>query len=225
MKILFEDNHIIVIEKPIGVPSQSDLNKTKSITDMLSEHLKSKGEESKIYVLHRLDRNVGGVMVYAKTKLAASEISKQIQSGIFQKEYLAVIHSKPETDEGVLEDLLFKDSSKNKTFVVKRVRKGVKKAKLSYKLLESIESEYGELSLIRVHLYTGRTHQIRVQFASRKMPLFGDVKYGSKDNNEKIGLYSCSISFVHPQSKKEMSFERMPTDTPFDRFTKSTNEY
>ena len=225
MKILFEDKHIIVIEKPIGIPSQADLNKTKSVADMLSEYFGSRGEENEVYVLHRLDRNVGGVMVYAKTKFAASELSKQIQNGIFQKEYLAVIHSKPENDEGALEDLLFKDSSKNKTFVVKRVRKGVKKAKLSYKLLESIESEYGELSLVRVHLYTGRTHQIRVQFASRKMPLFGDVKYGAKDNNEKIGLYSCSISFAHPLSERPMTFELMPVDMPFNLFRKQTDDY
>ena len=156
-----------------------------------------------IFTLHRLDKNVGGVMIYSRTKASATRFSKLIQDGLLVKEYVALVHGTP-PEEGELTDLLWKDSSKNKVFVVKRERKGVKKAKLSYRLLRS-----GEQSLVRVRLYTGRSHQIRVQFASRGFPLVGDHKYGSRDEATAPMLYSCCLTF--PYGGKEQTFESLPS--------------
>ena len=133
-------------------------------------------------------------MVYAKTQKMAAIISKKIQNNELQKEYLAVIHGIPEKESGIYEDLLFRDTSKNKSYVVKRMRKGVKSAQLEYSLLETKKIDDGKvLSLVKIKLYTGRTHQIRVQFASRGTPLYGDGKYGGKDNGKILGLWSNSI--------------------------------
>ncbi len=207
MKILYEDRDIIVIEKPVGILSQDDGKGSENCESLLNEYIVSKGERGCVYLIHRLDRNVGGVMVFARNKMAAASLSTQMQNKTFIKEYRALIHSRPENDEGIMEDLLFKDSRKNKTFVVNRMRKGVREAKLSYKVLETKDSPYGEVSLVHIRLYTGRTHQIRVQFASRKMPLVGDGKYGGSDNGAKIGLWSYRLTFVHPGTKEEVSFE------------------
>ena len=207
MKILYEDKDIIVIDKPVGILSQSDGKGSENCEDKLNGYIKDKGEKGSVHLIHRLDRNVGGVMVFAKNRTAAASLSAQIQNKTFIKEYRALVHSKPEENEGIFEDLLFKDSRKNKTFVVNRMRKGVKDAKLSYKVLETCDSKYGEVSLVHIRLYTGRTHQIRVQFASRKMPLVGDGKYGGSDNGADIGLHSCRLTFVHPFTKKEVVFE------------------
>ena len=201
MKILFEDDSIIVCIKPVGIQSQSDSTGKESMITILSEH--TGGE---IFPLHRLDRDVGGVMVYAKTKFAAAGISKEIQAHNFKKEYLALVHGKPLEQSGEMKDLLFKDSRKNKSFVVDRMRKGVKEALLSY---EVITSENG-FSVVRVLLHTGRTHQIRVQFASRKMPLAGDRKYGGKDAFNEIGLWSYLISFTHPKTGEKLIFTAPP---------------
>ena len=217
MEILFEDRDIIVVCKDTGILSQRDESGNVNLQDMISDYLSEKGEKGETFVLHRLDRNVGGVMVYAKNKRSAAQLSGQIQKRVFMKEYLAVIHSKPEQSEGVFEDLLFKDSKKNKSYVVTRARKGVKDAKLSYKLLGTRESEYGEISLVRVLLHTGRTHQIRVQCSSRKMPLVGDGKYGGSDKCESIGLWSCSVSFIHPSTGEKVTFEKIP-DIPLFTF-------
>ena len=217
MDILYDDNQLTVAVKPVGILSQGDGENTKSFADEIGSYLKEKGERGEVFVLHRLDRAVGGVMVYAKTRYAASEISKQIVNGDFKKEYEAVVHGKPESVSGEFEDLLFKDSRKNKSFVVRRMRKGVKQARLAYETLETKDSAFGEVSLVRVRLYTGRTHQIRVQFSSRKMPLVGDGKYGGSDNCN-IGLWSYSVEFTHPKSGERMKFERKPTEKPFDIF-------
>ena len=152
--------------------------------------------------MHRLDLNVGGVMVYARNKFSAAQLSKVIQEGNMIKEYVAMVHGQPE-NTGILEDLLWKDSKKNKVFVVKRIRNGVKKAKLEYKVLKADEH-----SLIHVRLYTGRSHQIRVQFSSRGYPLVGDHKYGSKDKRTEPMLFSCRITF--PYKKETVSFEKYP---------------
>lgn len=217
MEILFEDNMIVVAVKPVGALSQGDGGQIKSFADEIGSYLKEKGERGEVYVLHRLDRAVGGVMVYAKTRYSASELSRQIACGEFKKEYEAVVHGCPENESGIFEDLLFKDSRKNKSFVVGRMRKGVKPAKLSYETLETKGSAFGEVSLVRVRLFTGRTHQIRVQFSSRKMPLVGDGKYGGSDNCD-IGLWSYSIELTHPKSGERMKFEKKPTNRPFDIF-------
>ena len=159
-----------------------------------------------IYCVHRLDRAVGGVMVYARTTAAAAGLSRQIAARQFHKEYLAVVQGCPTEDRAILRDLLFWDRTKNKSFVVKRQRGGVKDAELEYSLLEALQ----ELSLLRVHLHTGRTHQIRVQFSSRAMPLVGDVKYGSRYRDCALALWSHALGFRHPATGKAMSFSAMP---------------
>ena len=155
-----------------------------------------------IYTLHRLDQNVGGVMVYAKNKKTAAAFSKLIQDGQLIKEYVALVHGTP-PEEGDLQDLLFKDSRKNKVFVVKKQRAGVKAARLTYKRIRA-----GESSLVRIRLYTGRSHQIRVQFSSRGFPLVGDHKYGSKAQETAPMLYSCCLTF--PYKGQQMRIESLP---------------
>lgn len=200
--ILFENKDFVVCIKPVGICSQSD--KSNDMVKLLKEQT-----GADIFPVHRLDTAVGGTMVFAKNSKTAAQLSKQIADGSFQKRYLAVITGKPETDNGILKDLLFKDSSKNKTFVVKRERRGVKKASLEYEVLASNNS----FSLVRILLHTGRTHQIRVQFASRKMPLVGDGKYGSKDNGCSVALWSNEVSFVYNSDK--MSFLSEPEKTAY----------
>ena len=191
MEILYSDKNIIVCIKPVGLDSE------KQVPDLLKNEL---GGE--IFTLHRLDLNVGGVMVYARNKQTASTLSKSIQDGSMIKEYMATVHGTP-PESGDWEDLLFKDSRKNKVFVVKRQRNGVKKARLEF-----IRLSEGETSVVRIRLHTGRSHQIRVQFSSRGYPLVGDHKYGSRDKRTSPMLYSCKITF--PYQGKNISFESMP---------------
>ena len=192
MNVIYSDTNIIVIEKPIGLDSEHQV----------PEELK-KNFEGDIYTLHRLDTNVSGVMVYARNKHTAATLSKVIQENKMIKEYKAMVHGIID-EQGILQDLLFKDSRKNKVFVVKKERKGVKKASLEYKRLSIQENT----SLVHIKLHTGRSHQIRVQFSSRGFPLVGDHKYGSKDKKEVPMLYSYKITF--PYKGKEISFESNP---------------
>ena len=192
MEILFSDPQIVVCVKPVGMDSEQE------VPAALRQQL---GGE--VFTLHRLDKNVGGVMLYGRTKSAAAKFSKLIQDGLLVKEYVALVHGTP-PEEGDLTDLLWKDSSKSKVFVVKRERKGVKKARLTYRLLQP-----GEHSLVRIRLYTGRSHQIRVQFASRGFPLVGDHKYGSRDEAAAPMLFSCCLTF--PYGGKEQRFEALPS--------------
>jgi len=182
IKILYEDTNVVFCIKPAGVTSEEEM--TLKLKNQLN---------SEIYALHRLDKPVSGVMLYAKTKKAAADISKKIASNDdFKKEYLVVCEGEFSESDGTMEDLLFKDSSKNKSFVVKRERKGVKKAVLTYKVIKKGIFNEKICSLVLVELQTGRSHQIRVQFASRRHPLLGDKKYGSSENCP-IGLYSHRI--------------------------------
>ena len=183
LEILYQDNSLVFIVKPSGISSEEETVK------LLKEQL-----NSEIYPLHRLDKPVSGVMVYAKTKNAAARMSEKISSQKdFIKEYLVVCEGEFSENEGEMHDLLFKDSSKNKSFVVKRERKGVKKASLSYKVIQKGFFNERPCTLLSVKLHTGRSHQIRVQFASRKHPLFGDGKYGSREKCP-IGLFSHRIT-------------------------------
>ncbi len=182
--ILFENGELVACVKPVGVPSQKD-----GAEDTVSLLTKLCGK--KVYPIHRLDTAVGGAMVFAKSPAAAAKLSGLIADGKFIKEYLAVAEGVPEPATGRFEDLLFKDSRKNKSFVVKRERRGVRKAFLDY----SVVAENDGRSLVHIRLGTGRSHQIRVQFASRKMPLCGDGKYGSRDNGCTVALWSESVSF------------------------------
>ena len=201
MDILFQDNEIIVCVKPAGTLSQSGKNGETDMTKILS------GETgTPIYVVHRLDKNVGGVMVFAKTSFSAASLSAQIAKRSFVKEYLAVVHGTPESESATLEDLLFKDAKTNKTFVVDRKRKGVRESKLEYKSVRSVTLDGETVTIIRIRLYTGRSHQIRAQFASRKHPLVGDARYGAKDGLNKPALWSCRLVFTHPKSGEQLEF-------------------
>ena len=191
MDIIFSDKHIVVCIKPVGLDAEHQ------VPEALQERL---GGE--IFPIHRLDKNVGGVMVFARTKDAAAKLSKAVQEGTMVKEYVAMVHgTPPELDDWT--DLLWRDSSKNKVFIVKRERKGVKKARLEFRRLSQ-----GETSLVRIRLHTGRSHQIRVQFASRGFPLVGDHKYGSRDEATAPMLFSCCLSF--PWKGQLQRFERLP---------------
>lgn len=196
MRVLYSDDYIVVCIKPTGMLSQADSNGEKSMITELSDMF-----GCEIFPLHRLDKGVSGIMVYAKTKFAASVLSRDIAEHDFKKEYLAVVSGLPD-EKGEMVDLLFKDSRKNKSFIVKSMRKGVKSAKLEYERMKTD----GQKSLVRVLLHTGRTHQIRVQFASRKMPLLGDKKYGGDASYNNIALLSYRLTFKHPKTKEELSF-------------------
>jgi 23S rRNA pseudouridine1911/1915/1917 synthase len=191
MTILHHDREIVVCIKPVGLDSE------QQVPAQLKEQL---GGE--IFPIHRLDLNVGGVMVYARTKQAAATLSKAVQDGAMVKEYVAMVHGQP-PEYGDWEDLLWKDSKKNKVFVVKRQRAGVKKARLEFKRLTE-----GQTSLVHIRLHTGRSHQIRVQFSSRGFPLVGDHKYGSRDERTEPMLFSCRIRF--PYGGETRIFEKFP---------------
>lgn len=191
MEFLYSDKQIAVIVKPLGLDSEHDV--PAAIMEALG------GE---VYPIHRLDKNVGGVMVYARTKQAAAALSKAVQEGTMVKEYVALVHGTPPLS-GDWTDLLFKDSSRNKVFVVKRERKGVKKARLEF-----IRLTEADPSLVRIRLHTGRSHQIRVQFSSRGFPLVGDHKYGSRYETAGPMLFSCKLTF--PLGKQTLEFEKLP---------------
>lgn len=195
--IIFEDKELVVCLKPKGVLSQIGKEGQKNMIDMLSAEC-----GCEIYPVHRLDKEVGGIMVYAKTKSAAGNLSAQVSERVMEKHYIATTEKSTLPSEGTMEDLLYFDKGKNKSFVVKKERRGVKKAILEYKEISSDETT----TSFRVRLLTGRTHQIRVQFASRKHPLIGDRRYGSKIDGE-IGLVSCFIGFKHPETGEWMEFE------------------
>jgi len=188
VELIYSDKHIAVCVKPVGLDSEHELPR------LLAERL-----GGDIFPVHRLDLNVGGLMVYARTKAAAARLSQAIAEGQMVKEYVALVHGAvPES--GDWEDLLFKDSRKNKVFVVQKERKGVKKARLEFVHLGG--------GLVRIRLHTGRSHQIRVQFASRGFPLLGDHKYGARDSEKAPRLFSCCLRFPH--DGREQVFEAFP---------------
>ena len=197
IEILQETKTSVVCVKPVGIAAQG--TDPQALPQLLAAQL-----GCEVYPVHRLDQTVGGVMVYAKTAKEAARLTQSMGEGGMQKTYLAVLTGCPEETSGTLEDLLFHDRVKNKTYVVRRPRGGVKKAVLSYEILAEAEG----LSLARVRLQTGRTHQIRVQFASRGFPLLGDGKYGSRIKGD-IALQSARLRFIHPDTGKEMDF-RLP---------------
>lgn len=191
MEFLHTDREIAVILKPVGMDSEQEI--PAAIAAAIG------GE---VFPVHRLDKNVGGCMVYARTRRAAAALSRAVQDGTMKKEYVALVHGAvPES--GDWEDLLWKDSAKNKVFVVKRERRGVKSARLEFTRLRA-----GAPALVRILLHTGRSHQIRVQFASRGFPLLGDHKYGARDEFSAPMLYSCALTF--PMNGQTLHFEAMP---------------
>ena len=180
MKILYEDKYMLVCEKPVGVESQISNKNKADMPTLLSQYRRERGENSYIGVVHRLDTATGGVMIYSKREDMTGKLSALVQSADYEKTYLAVAHGTPEETSGEMRDLLFHDKMKNKSFVCSKKRSGVKAAILNYRVLGTAEREDGDpISLLEIKLITGRTHQIRVQLASRKMPLVGDGKYHS----------------------------------------------
>lgn len=196
IEILYADRDLAVCIKPVGADSEKDM------PGLLSAQLGAK----EAYCVHRLDKAVGGAMVYALNKKAAAALSAQIAAQRMKKEYLAIVQGRPQKESGLLRDLLFRDKAKNKSYVVKRRRAGVKDAELEYECLEILP----DMSLLHITLHTGRSHQIRVQFSSHKLPLVGDVKYGSRYRDCPISLWSMALSFAHPATGGAMHFEALP---------------
>ncbi len=203
VRLFYLDNDVVVCTKPAGVLSESG---------GMPELLNSQIGWGETRCVHRLDMAVGGVMVYARSKEAAAKLSSSLAGHELGKRYLAVVQGRPERDEDTLKDLLYHDSTTNKTYVVKRQRRGVKEAELRYRRLQTQSATEGEISLLRVELVTGRSHQIRVQFASRKLPLVGDSRYGSSYRSSGIALWCEQLSFPHPKSGEMMTFTCPPPD-------------
>lgn len=212
MQVLFESEELAVCVKPVGVSSQGEDPGT--MPQLLVGQL-----GGQIFPVHRLDTQTGGIMVYARTQQAAAQLSGCIQKSLLHKEYLAVAEGVPTEKSGTLTDLLFHDRTKNKTYVVSRKRAGVKESVLDYEVLQSVAEEERTYSLVRVRLHTGRTHQIRVQFSSRGLPLLGDGKYGSKDNRCTSALWACRLAF--PWKGKSLTFSCPPPEAfPWTLFEK-----
>ncbi len=207
--IYYEDKDIIVCEKPYGVSSQ--LSGGENMIQILKSHT-----ECEIFPVHRLDIGTGGVMVYAKNKESASRLSVDICEHSFEKGYLCVCHGIP-PENGEMIDYLYHDRIKNKSFIAKTKRNGSKEARLKFWTIARSKNAQKELSLVRVLLETGRTHQIRAQFSSRGYFLYGDGKYGARDN-DRIALHSYKITFNHPITKKKMEFKSMPKGEIWDSF-------
>lgn len=194
MKVIYIDKRLVAIDKPSGMPSQSDPTGDPDALSLTSNHLGYKSREDNLWLVHRLDRVVGGVMVFARTRASAAALSTIIAEKTAVKEYFAVVEG--EAKGGTLESLLFKDSRRGKSFVVDRMRVGVKEARLEYIPLECVNTDKGVMTLIRVRLHTGRFHQIRAQMSHIGHPIVGDGKYGSHNNKAKMpSLFSTRLTF------------------------------
>ncbi len=210
LKVVYEDNHVIVVIKEAGIPSQADKSGDVDMLTMVKEYIKEKyNKPGNVYVglVHRLDRMTSGLMVFAKTSKGASRLSNSIREGDFKKEYIAAVEGKLEGN-GTLENYLFKDERTNISSVVNENKKNAKIAKLEYNVLGHIMYKDREYTYVRVKLYTGRHHQIRVQFSHINHPLYGDVKYGGIKGD--LALVACSLKFIHPTKDEMMEFEFMP---------------
>jgi len=211
LKVIYEDNQIIVVEKEPNIPSQAD--KTGDM-DMLSEvkrYIKEKyNKPGEVYIglVHRLDRPVGGVMVFARTSKSASRLSEQVRNKTLKKTYIAVVDGKISETKGVLEDYLYKDERNNISKVVTKDKKNAKLAKLEYEVLDYDEKR--DLSTVKIKLHTGRHHQIRVQFANFGHSLYGDQKYGTRGKGKQIRLWAYELEFEHPVKKEMMTFKSIP---------------
>jgi hypothetical protein len=217
LNVLYEDNHIIVLEKKSGILSQSDKSGDVDMLTLVKSYIKEKYDkkgEVFLGLVHRLDTLTSGIMVFARTSKAASRLSDDIRQGKMYKKYLAVFEEVIENKNGSFEDYLAKDSSKNISYVTKDKKIG-KYSKLEYEVLEIKD----KMSLVKINLITGRSHQIRVQFASRGYHIVGDAKYKAKSKyKDKIALHAYELAFYHPTKKELMTFELMPDRSPFDKF-------
>ncbi|MBC5998234.1 RluA family pseudouridine synthase [Romboutsia ilealis] len=222
IKVIYEDNHLLVVEKPVNILSQGDDTNDKDMVNLLKNYVKEKyNKPGNVFIglIHRLDRPVGGVMVFAKTSKAASRLSEQVRNKSFKKTYRAVIHGTMNKKEDTLKDYLYKNKKTNMVSVVNKNHKEAKNAELDYETLQSKNN----FSLVQIDLKTGRPHQIRVQFASRNHPLFGDQRYGQDVNKvgQQIALWSYKIEITHPTTKEKMEFIcEPPKEYPWDLFSK-----
>lgn len=211
LKIIYEDNHIIVVEKIPNIPSQADKTGDMDMLTLVKGYIKEKyNKPGNVYLglVHRLDRPVGGIMVFAKTSKAASRLSEQVRTKSIKKIYLAVVDEKFDKTKGTLEDYLYKDERNNISKVVKKEKKNSKFAKLDYEVLKY--NEIKDLSLVKVNLHTGRHHQIRVQLSNFGHSIFGDQKYGIRGKGKQIALWAYQLTIIHPTTKEEMVFEDFP---------------
>lgn len=211
LKVIYEDNHIIVVEKPANIPSQGDKTGDLDMLTIIKAYLKEKyNKPGNVYLglVHRLDRPVGGVMVFAKTSKAAARLSEQVREKVFKKKYLVIVNGKFEEKKGTLKDYLLKNERLNKSRVVEEGTKNSKYAELDYEVLKYDKEQ--NLSLLKINLHTGRHHQIRVQFASRNHSLYGDQKYGTRGRGKQLALWAYSLSFNHPTTKERLCFEDYP---------------
>ena len=200
--LIYCDDSLLICEKPIRVPSESP-----GLPDLIREQ-----EGYPVFPVHRLDQTTGGVCVLARSSSVCTEMQRLFQLDQVIKEYLAVVSGTPDTDSGLFYDLLYHDQRTNKTFVVDKMRKGVKDASCEWSVLETVDSPDGRISLVRIRLHSGRTHQIRIQFASRKMPLVGDRRYGSRIRASVPALWSARICFPHPLSDQTIDVSSRPPD-------------
>lgn len=211
LKIIYEDNHIIVVEKTPNIPSQADKTGDIDMLTLVKNYIKEKyNKQGNVYLglVHRLDRPVGGIMVFAKTSKAASRLSEQVRTKSLKKIYLAVVDGKVEKSKGTLEDYLYKDERNNISKVVNATKKNAKLAKLDYEVLKY--NKVKDLSLLKVNLHTGRHHQIRVQLSNFGHSIFGDQKYGTRGKGKQIALWAYKLTISHPTTKQEMTFEDFP---------------
>lgn len=218
LEILYEDNHLIVVVKPVNILSQKDITNDIDMVTIVKEYIKEKYHKpGNVYLglVHRLDRVVGGIMVFAKTSKAAKRISQQIKNHTFKKTYLAVVSNNIKKDNDFFIDYLEKDKDGFSKVVNKDIGKY---SSLSYEVIERVEDK----ALVKINLQTGRHHQIRVQFATRKYPICGDQRYGELDNTQ-IALWAYSIEFVHPVTKEILTFTKLPTNKPYFQLFKYIN--
>ncbi|HLD17558.1 MAG TPA: RluA family pseudouridine synthase [Patescibacteria group bacterium] len=224
--ILFEDNHLLVVEKPVNLPAQEDTSGDPDILSLLKDWIKQRDQKPGnvfLGLVHRLDRPAGGAMVFAKTSKAASRLAQQMQDRTFEKTYLSVVRGQPKSGTGRLVHWLLKDERTNTVFVVPEGTSEAKRAVLDYACVEMKEG----LGLLRIGLETGRSHQIRVQLASMNCPIYGDQKYGSDVNKpgEQLALWATEICFEHPVKKERLTFTSQPPDEyPWSLFEKIYSE-
>ncbi len=211
MKIIYEDNHIIVVEKTPNIPSQADKTEDVDMLTLVKQYIKEKyNKPGNVYLglVHRLDRPVGGIMIFAKTSKAASRLSNQVREKVFKKKYLAVVDGKIDEIQGTLEDYIYKDERNNISKVVKKEKKNAKLAKLDYEVLKY--NEVKNLSLVKIDLHTGRHHQIRLQLSHFGHSIFGDQKYGHRGRGKQIALWAYELTILHPITKEKMTFKDLP---------------
>ena len=211
INVIYEDNHIIVVEKPVNIPSQGDKTGDVDMLTLVKQYIKEKyNKPGEVYLglIHRLDRPVGGVMVFAKTSKAAGRLSEQVREKVFKKKYLVVVNGRMEKEKDTLEDYLLKNEKNNMTKVVKEGTKNSKLAALDYEVLKY--NDEINLSVLKINLHTGRHHQIRVQLSSRDHSIYGDQKYGGRGHGKQIALWAYELSIIHPITKEELTFKVLP---------------